>query len=129
MGAKTINPVTPLITGATTANVDSGASSESIIIAATTAQSALDFGKLVVTFENYSSTASCVITPLFGDDYSEVSQGSGTALTLGTAASCVFGGKSFESARFLQNDSTNRGKLMFSLTTAATCFVRATMLP
>lgn len=128
MGAMTVNPVTPLITGATITNVDTGGSTSSIIIAATTAQSALDLSKLAVTFENYSSTASCVITPLYGDDFSEVSQGNGAALTLGTAASAVFGGKSFESARFLQNDSTNVGKVMFTLTTAATCYVRATML-
>jgi hypothetical protein len=127
MGAKTVKPVTPLITGATVTSTDTQGTTESIIIQATTAQSSLDFGKLAVTFENYSSTASCVITPLYGDDFSEVSQGSGTALTLGTGATCVFGGKSFESARFLQNDSTNAGKLMFTITTAGTLYVRATM--
>jgi len=134
MGSKTINPVTPLITGASLTRVDTGGTSETIIIAATTAQSALDLSKLVVVFENYSSTASCVITLNVGDDYSEVSQGAGTALTIATGTSALytiaaFGGKSFESARFLQNDSTYKGKAVFTVTTAGTVYVSAYMLP
>jgi hypothetical protein len=125
MGSMTVKPLTPLYTGASITKTNSGASTETILIDHTTAQSALDLSKLVVVFENYSSTASFVITLKAGDDFSEVNQGNAAALTVATAGSVVFGGVSFESARFLESDE----QVEFTITTAATCYINAFMLP
>lgn len=125
MGSKTVKPLTPLYTGAVITKTDSGATTSTILIDHTTAQSALDMSKLVVVFENYSTTASMVVTLEAGDNFSEVNQGDAAALTVGTAASVVFGGVSFESARFLESDE----QVEFTITTAATCYIYAFMLP
>jgi hypothetical protein len=129
MGSLTVNPVTPLYTGAAVTRTDSGGTTSTIIIDHTTAQSALDLSKLVVVFENYSSTASFVATLNAGDDFSEVDQGAAAALTIATAGTAgfirAFGGVSFESARFLDKDE----QVEFTITTAATCYISAYLLP
>jgi len=129
MGSMTVNPVTPLYTGASITRTDTGGSTSTIIIDHTTAQSALDSSKLVVVFENYSSTASFIATLNAGDNFSEINQGDAAALTIATAGTAgfhrVFGGVSFESARFLDSDE----QFEFTITTAATCYVTAFMLP
>jgi hypothetical protein len=125
MGSKTVNPVTPLITGAAVTKVDTGGSTSTIVITATTAQSALEFRKLSVVFENYSTTASATITLTDGAEFSDYGQGNAAAVTLGTAATVVIGGKLFESARFKDGD----GYANFTITTAATAYVTAFMLP
>jgi len=129
MGSKTVNPLTPLYTGVAIVRTDSGGTTSSIVIDHTTAQSALDLSKLVVMFENYSSTASFTVTLGVGEDFSEIGQGAGAALTVATAGTAGFevayGGKTFESARFLTDDE----QIAFTITTAATCYVRAFMLP
>lgn len=125
MGSMNVNPVTPLITGASLTKTDTGASTSSIFIVPTTAQSNLDFSKLAVVIENYSSTASCTVTPLAGDNYSGVNVGNGAAITVGTEATVILGGTQFESARFQDSD----GYFNFSITTAATAYVYAVMPP
>lgn len=123
MGSKTINPVTPLLTGAALTKTDSAGTTSTIVVAATTAQSALDLSKLSVIFENYSTTESCVITLAAGANYSEIGQGAAAAITLATGASCIIGGKDLESARFLNASD----QISFTITTAATVYVYATM--
>jgi hypothetical protein len=129
MGSMTVNPVTPLLAGATVTKTDTGGSTSTIVIAATTAQSVLDFSKLLIRFENYSSTASFTVTLNVGDDFSEVGQGANAAITIATASTAgyvkVIGGTSFESARFQDTDNYAE----FTITTAATAYVTAFMLP
>lgn len=129
MGSMTINPVTPLLAAAAITKTDTGGSTSSIYVAPTTAQSSLDFSKMAIVIENYSSTASCVVTPLAGDNFSEINQGNAAAITVATAGTAgylkVLGGDTFESARFLDSD----GYFGFSITTAATAYVYAVMLP
>lgn len=124
MGSMTINPVSPALTGATLTKTDSGGSTSSIVVAATTAQSSLNLSTLAVVFENYSSTASFTVSLGAADDYSEKGQGAAT-ITVGTEASIIIGGKSMESARFLTDDD----QLVFTITTAATCYVYSVMVP
>lgn len=129
MGSMTVNPLTVTYTGASATKTDSGGSTSTIVIHATTAQSALNFSKLIVVFENYSSTASFTCTLGAGDDFSEINQGAAAALTVATAGTAgyvrAFGGVSFESARFLTDD----GEVSFTITTAATCYITAFMIP
>jgi len=125
MGSKTINPVSPALTGATLTKTDSGGTTSTIVVAATTAQSSLNFSTLAVVFENYSSTASCVVTLNAGDNFSEINQGAAASITVGTEASVIVGGADMESARFL--DSTNY--VEFTITTAGTIYVYAVMVP
>jgi hypothetical protein len=127
----TVNPRTPLITGVTTSvgAYSTAATANTIIIAPTTAQSILDFSKLVLRFENVSSFIT-TLTPVCGTTYSEICQGNGAAITLGTSGSSIgtviVGGASFESARF--QDSS--GKLSFAVSpTATTVYIGAFMLP
>jgi hypothetical protein len=130
MSTLTVNPKVPLITGASHAYGANaiGTTCDTVIIAPTTAQSILDFSKLAVRFQNLSSVA-VSITPLCGTTYSAIGEGNGAAVTLGTSTSAtaviLIGGASFESARF-QNSSDQAG---FTLTTGASVYVDAIMLP
>lgn len=129
MGSMTANPHTPVLTGVAITQTDSGGSTSTIVIAATTAQSSLDFNKLLIRVENYSSTASCTLNLQAGDDYSEVGQGAGATITLATAgtAGCirVIGGASFESARFQHDDDY----LRLTVLTAATIYLSCYQIP
>ncbi len=125
MASKTINPVSLALAGATITKTDTGGSTSSIIVAPTAAQGALNFDGLAVVFENYSTTASCAITLQAGAGYSSVGQGNAATVTLATGASAVFGGKNFESARFLKSD----GSIEFGITSTATLYVYAVMNP
>lgn len=125
MGSMTVKPVSPLLTGASLTKTDTGGTTSSIVIDHTTAQSSLNLSTLAVVFENYSSTASFTISLGAADDYSSKGQGAAATITVGTAASVVIGGKTMESARFLTDDD----QLVFTITTAATAYVYATMIP
>jgi hypothetical protein len=127
----TLNPRAPTIAGVTTTvgAYSTAGTANTIIIAPTTAQSILDFSKLVLRFENASSVIT-TLTPVCGTTYSEICQGNGAAITLGTSGSSIgtviVGGTSFESARF--QDSS--GYLKFAVSpTATTVYVGAYMLP
>lgn len=126
MGSKTVNPSTPLVGSTVVTSVDTLGTTSSIVITATTAQSALDLSKLVVVFENYSSTASCTVSLNAGSRFSGIGVGAGATVTIATATSVVFGGKAFESARYLNSTA---GTVTFTILTAATCYVRAHLLP
>lgn len=125
MGSMTVKPVSPLLTGASLTKTDTGGSTSSIVIDHTTAQSSLNLSTLAVVFENYSSTASFTISLGAADDYSSKGQGAAATITVGTEASVIIGGKTMESARFLTDDD----QLVFTITTAATAYVYATMIP
>jgi hypothetical protein len=129
MGSMTVNPLTPLYSGATVTRTDTGGSTSTIVVTATTAQSALNFNKLIIIAENYSSTASCTFNLQAGDNFSEVGQGAGATITLATAGTAgfhkVIGGTSFESARFQHDDDY----LRITVLTAATVYITAYQLP
>jgi len=124
MGTKKINPVSVALAGVAITKTDTGGSTGSIIVAPTTAQSSLNFEDLFVVVENYSTTASCVVTVKAGDNYSEVGIGA-ASVTIATATTKVIGGKELESARF----KDKYGYLNLDITTAATCYVYAIMQP
>jgi hypothetical protein len=119
-----INPVSPLITGATITKSNSGGTVSSFLVTATTAQSSLDLSRLAIILENQSTTASVAVTITAGDDYIETVQGSKT-VTVATAATVVVGGTFFESSRFLDSD----GKVELTMATASTVYVSAIMFP
>ena len=125
MGTKKINPVSVALAGVAITKTDTLGTTASIIVAPTTAQSSLNFEDLFVVVENYSTTASCVVTVKAGNDYSEVCIGDAASVTIATAATKVIGGKELESARF----KDKYGYLNLDITTAATCYVYAIMQP
>jgi len=128
MGTKTtINPVSVALAGVaiTKTDISGSTASTSIIVAPTSTQSSLNFEDLFVVVENYSTTASCVVTVKAGNDYSEVCIGDAASVTIATAATKVIGGKELESARF----KDKYGYLNLDITTAATCYVYAIMQP
>jgi hypothetical protein len=124
MGTK-INPVSVALAGAKITKTDTGGNTASIIVAPTTAQSSLNFEDLFVVVENYSTTASCVVTVKAGDVYSEVCIGDAPSVSIATATTKVIGGKELESARFKDKD----GYLNLDITATATCYVYAIMQP
>ena len=125
MGTKKINPVSVALAGVEITKIDTEGTTASIIVAPTTAQSSLNFEDLFVVVENYSTTASCVVTVKAGDGYSEVGIGNAPSVTIATAATKVIGGKKLESARFKDKN----GYLNLDITTTATCYVYAIMQP
>lgn len=102
MATVTMTKIAPLYSGIDVTWSDAGGNKTSATMSA-----ADDMAKSLVIFQNYSTTASVTITLGASDEeYSEKGQGAVTAYTLGTAETCVFGGKSFESARFLTSSDT-----------------------
>jgi hypothetical protein len=101
MPSESVTKVTPLYSGIDVTLADTKGSHASVTLSA-----AYDLSKTVVMFQNYNSTTSVTITLGHDDEYSEGGQGDVTAYTLGTAETCVFGGTSFESARFLTSGDT-----------------------
>ena len=125
MADLTISPVSVSLSGAAITKTDTGGSTASIIVAPTTAQSSLNFEDLFVVVENYSTTASCVVTVKAGVNYSEVGIGDTATISVATSSTKVIGGKKLESARFKGKD----GYLNLGITTTATCYVYAVMNP
>jgi len=125
MGSMTINPKSPLLAGAAITKTDTGGTTSTILVAATTAQSSLNCDNLFVVFDNYATAQACVVTLKAGVGFSEIGQGAAAAITVATGTTVVFGGADFESARFLNAS----GQLDFTITTAATVYVYAVMKP
>ena len=125
MADLTISPVSVSLSGAKITKTDTGGSTGSIIVAPTTAQSSLNFEDLFVVVENYSTTASCVVTVKAGVNYSEVGIGDAATISVATSSTKVIGGKKLESARF----KNKNGYLNLDITTTATCYVYAVMNP
>jgi hypothetical protein len=125
MGTKTINPVTPALTGAAVTKTATGGSTGTILVAATTTQNILDFSKLAIVIENLATTASIVATIKKGVAFSEIGQGDAAAITILAGTTRIIGGASFESARF-QNATD---KVEIGITSTATAYVYAIMGP
>jgi len=125
MADLTINPVSVALAGVKITKTDTSGSTDSIIVAPTTAQSSLNFENLFVIIENYATSASCTVTVKAGDDYSEVGIGDTATITVATSSTIVIGGRELESARFKDED----GYLNLDITATATCYVYAVMNP
>ena len=106
MANGTLKPTTPVLTGVTiTAASGTIASSETMTISATTAQSNLNLAKLIVCVANANSTTSVTLSLGAGTEYSEKGQGA-KSITVATETTVIIGGQDFESARFLTSSNT-----------------------
>jgi hypothetical protein len=105
MASTTVTVLTPTLTGASVTTKTGVASSETVTIAATTAQGALDFRTLKIRVENTSSTASVSLSLAASTVYTDGGIGAAT-ITIATAATVVIGGQSFEGSRFLNSSDT-----------------------
>jgi len=100
--ANSIIPATPSITGVTSTAVTLLTTS-TLTVYASTAQSSLNFSKLIVQFQAVTSVASS-IEFVAGDNFSETGQALPSALAIPSSEAVItVGGKYFESDRF-QND-------------------------
>ncbi len=121
--ANSIIPATPSITGVTSTAVTLLTTS-TLTVYASTAQSSLNFSKLIVQFQAITSVASS-IEFVAGEDFSEINQALPSAITIPSDESVItVGGKYFESARF-QNDDE---QVQF-YNTGGSVYVTAFMLP
>jgi len=99
MADRTLKPTTPVITGVTiTAASGTTASSDTMTISATTAQSMLDMATLVLRVANANSTTGVTLS-LAAGNYSDAGIGAAT-VTIATATTVIMGGQFFESSRF-----------------------------
>lgn len=124
MASTTLSIITTTLAGSTVTPKTSVASSETLTIQATTAQSIIDFSTVVIRVENTSTTASVTLSLAAGTEYSEIGQGAYT-VTVGTAETIVIGGQGFESARFQSSANT----LVFTQTGAGTTSWEAFQYP
>lgn len=101
MAARTLVVTTPTLSGASISSVSAVlASSDTVLISVTTAQSSLDFKSLHVRAQNTNSITTVVLTLAAGTKFSSI--GAGTkSITIATGDSIMIGGQDFESARFL----------------------------
>lgn len=106
MADGTLKPTTPVLAGVTiTAASGTIASSESMTISATTAQSNLNLAKLIVRVENQNTTEAITLSLGVGTEYSAKGIGA-KSISIATATTVVIGGQDFESARFLTSSNT-----------------------
>lgn len=105
MASTTLSIVTNTLTGATVTAKTSVASSETLTIQATTAQSALDFSTLCVRVTNVSTTASVSLSLAASTEYSDKGQGAAT-VTVATDKTVIIGGQGFDGSRFLGTGET-----------------------
>jgi len=125
MAARTLQPTTIALTGAAqVAASGTSASSDTMTISASTAQSSLDFKSLAIVAANASTTASVSLSLAAGANFSEIGQGAAT-ISIGTAATVVIGGQGFEGARFL----SATGTLVFTQTGAGPLTWTASQYP
>jgi len=109
MASTTLSILTATITGATITAKGAVASSETLTLSPTTAQSAIDFSHCFVRVENQSSTAAVTLSMGKGNDFSEIGQGA-ASISIATATTVIIGGQGFEGARF----QTSAGTVVFT---------------
>jgi hypothetical protein len=104
MASTTFTVLTPVIDGTTITAKTGVASSETITLAASTAQSALDLKNLFVRISAVGGSVTPTI--LKGSGYSSIGQGNDALTVIASSGSAIIGGQTFEGARFL-NSSGN----------------------
>ncbi len=123
MASTTLSVLTPTITGAVITAKTAVASSETITIQATTAQSSLDFASLMVRISAVGGSVTPTIVA--GTSFSSINEGNKALSNIASSASVILGGHLFESARFM-NDSS---KLVISFTGTGTASIEAYQTP
>ena len=111
MASTTLSVLTPTLSGATITAKSAVASSQTLTIAPTTAQSALDFSTLHVRCENQSTTAAITLSLGVGTEFSAIGVGA-KSISIGTATTVILGGQDFEGTRF----QTSGGTIVFTQT-------------
>lgn len=111
MASTSPSVLTCTIDGATITASGSVASSETVTITPTTAQSILDFNTLMIRVENQSSTASVTVSLGVGTEFSDRGIGA-KSISIGTATTVIIGGQGFEGSRF----QTSGGTIVFTQT-------------
>jgi hypothetical protein len=102
MASTTVTVISyPGLAGTTITAKAAVASSQTVTIAASTAQGCLDFGSLVVRVYNQSSTASVTVTLGAGTVFNAKGIGAAAAVTVATEGTTIIGGQLFEGSRFL----------------------------
>lgn len=99
MASTSLSIVTATITGATVTAKTGVASSQTLTLSATTAQSVIDFASLNVRVYNTNSTASVTLAIGVGTEFSDIGIGA-ASVTVGTEATIIIGGKTFDGSRF-----------------------------
>lgn len=113
MASTTLSVLTATLAGATITAKTGVASSETLTVQPTTAQSILNFRSLFVRVENTSSTAGITLSLGAGTEFSSIGQGA-KSITIATATSVIIGGQDFEGTRFV----TSAGTIVFTQTGA-----------
>lgn len=123
MASTTFTVLTPAITGTAITAKTGVASSETITISPSTAQSSLDFASLFVRITAVGGS----VTPTLavGTTYSAIGIGTAAMTTIASSASVILGGQLFESARF-QNSS---GDLVITMAGTGTASIEAYQAP
>ena len=101
MASTTFTVLTPVIDGTTITAKTGVASSETITIAASTAQSSLDFRTLFIRITAVGGSVTPTI--LKGSNYSAIGAGNEALTVIASSASAIVGGQFFEGARFLNS--------------------------
>ena len=107
MTARTLKITTPTLTGAAiTAASGTCASSDTMTVSATTAQSIVNCGKLFIRVTNQNTVTTAYVTLGATTEYSEKGQGTATITAIATDSSVILGGQGFESSRFVTSAET-----------------------
>ncbi len=130
MGSTTLNPYTPSITGTAMATVATAlktivASSDTVTITATTAQSVLDFETLMIRVISTTSTASVTLQIQPGTEFSDIGVGASASITVASECTVLIGGKTFESSRFQSSSES----IVIKMVGAATLTFEAYQAP
>ena len=123
MASTTLSVLTTTITGATITAKTLVASSETITIAATTAQGAIDFGTIAIRISAVGGS----VTPTIGvgTEFSALGIGSKAMTVIASSASAIMGGQDFEGARFL----TSGGTVVITMAGTGTASIEAFQYP
>ena len=107
MASTTFTVLTPVITGTTITAKTGVASSETITISPSSAQSTLDAaGSLFVRCQNVNSTESLTLSIGVGTEFSAIGIGASASISVATEGSVIIGGQLFETARFQTSTGT-----------------------
>lgn len=109
MASTSLSVLTCTISGATITASGSVASSETVTVTPTTAQSILNFRTLMVRVANSSSTAGVTLSLGVGTEFSDRGIGA-KSISIATEATVIIGGHDFEGSRF----QTSGGTIVFT---------------
>ena len=123
MASTTFTVITPTILGVAITAKTGVASSETITIEASTAQSSLDFASLMVRISAVGGS----VTPTIGvgTEFSDIGIGTAALTAIASSGSVILGGQLFESSRF----QTSAGTLVITMAGTGTASIEAYQKP